>query len=151
MMRIDPQGRSKHMRTLLKADEVGGVQAADKKDFSDVLEQQEPLLWQESLNKLLRQLDEVGSRLSRSFSLYDLRNYKDLLQHFLKETQGRVYVMRQQIGWSRFGKSKLYQRIERINLELDELTKITLNQQKDPLKMLNKLDEIRGLLVDLYS
>jgi uncharacterized protein YaaR (DUF327 family) len=151
MMRIDPQGRSKHMRTLLKADEIAGVQAADKKDFLDVLEQQEPLLWQESLNKLLRQLDEVGARLSRSFSLYDLRNYKDLLQHFLKETQGRVYVMRQQIGWSRFGKSKLYQRIERINLELDELTKITLNQQKDPLKMLNKLDEIRGLLVDLYS
>jgi uncharacterized protein YaaR (DUF327 family) len=150
-MRIDSQGRLKHMRTSLKTDEITGVQATDKKDFLDVLEQQEPLLWQESLNKLLRQLDEAGSRLSKSFSLYDLRGYKDLLQHFLKETQGRVYVMRQQIGWSRFGKSKLYQRIERINLELDELTKITLNQQKDPLKMLNKLDEIRGLLVDLYS
>jgi uncharacterized protein YaaR (DUF327 family) len=83
--------------------------------------------------------------------LGDLKNYKDLLRHFLKETQGKVYVMRQQVGWSRFGKSKLYQRIERINLELDELTKITLSQQKDPIKMLNKLDEIRGLLVDLYS
>jgi uncharacterized protein YaaR (DUF327 family) len=139
------------MRTLTKPEEVGEVQASDKKGFLDVLEQQEPLLWQESLNKVLRQLDDLGGRLVRSFSLFDLKSYKDLLRHFLKETQGRVYVMRQQVGWSRFGKSKLYQRIERINLELDELTKITLNQQKDPLKMLNKLDEIRGLLVDLYS
>ncbi|MDR1204728.1 MAG: YaaR family protein [Peptococcaceae bacterium] len=150
-MRIEFQRRSKHTRTLMKAEETVGVHAADKKDFLDVLEQQEPLLWQESLNKLLHQLDDLGGRLARSFSLPDLRNYKDLLRHFLKETQGKVYVMRQQVGWSRFGKSKLYQRIERINLELDELTKITLSQQKDPLKMLNKLDEIRGLLVDLYS
>jgi uncharacterized protein YaaR (DUF327 family) len=135
----------------MKTEETGGVHAAGKKDFLDVLEQQEPLLWQESLNKVLRQLDDLGGQLVKSFSLFDLKNYKDLLRHFLKETQGKVYVMRQQVGWSRFGKSKLYQRIERINLELDELTKITLNQQKDPLKMLNKLDEIRGLLVDLYS
>lgn len=150
-MRIEFQRRSKHTRVLMKAEEVGEARAADKKDFLDVLEQQEPLLWQESLNKVLRQMDDLGGRLVRSFSLGDLKNYKDLLRHFLKETQGKVYVMRQQVGWSRFGKSKLYQRIERINLELDELTKITLSQQKDPIKMLNKLDEIRGLLVDLYS
>lgn len=150
-MRVESQNRSKHMRNVFRTDDITGIQSTEKKEFLDVLEQQEPLLWQESLNKLLHQLDDVGAKLVKSFSLFDLKTYKDLLQHFLKETQSKVYVMRQQVGWSRFGKSKLYQRIERINAELDELTKITLSQQRDPLKMLDKLDEIRGLLVDLYS
>jgi uncharacterized protein len=42
-------------------------------------------------------------------------------------------------------------RISKIDHALDELGKQVLNQQAKPLEVLTKIDEIRGLIVDLFA
>ncbi|MDD2212672.1 MAG: YaaR family protein [Paludibacteraceae bacterium] len=120
-------------------------------NFQDVLQERNFVLGQERLTLFLDSLDEMGERLVKTFSIYDLLAYKEMLRSFLDETLQQVYGLKEETGWSGTGRPKLYQRIELLDQEMESLTKIVLEKQKDPVKLLKKLDSIRGLLVDLYS
>lgn len=122
-----------------------------QQNFQDVLQEQKPFDWQKRMDLLLANLDEVSKRLANSFSIYDLIEYKNILKNFLHESLTQLYGLKEETGWTRGGRPKLYQCIEVLNQELEELTKLVLQQQKEPIKLLKKLDTIRGLLVDLYS
>lgn len=120
-------------------------------DFPEVLQEFQPLDGETNLDKLLEELDEIGQRLAGNFSIYDLKEYKDTLRNFLQETLGKAYQLKSETGWSRQGRPKLYQCLELIDQELESLSRIVFSKQKDQLKILEKLGQIRGLLVDLYS
>lgn len=120
-------------------------------DFPDVLQGFEGPNWEANLDGILTKLDEIGQRLVTNFSIYDLREYKETLRNFLKETFGNAYQIKNETSWTRQGRRKIYQSLELINQELEELSRSVLAEQKDRLKILEKLDQIRGLLIDLYS
>lgn len=153
-MRIENKKVSKNFQS--QADKSGtvvkiGQTSSLQQNFQDVWQEQSSALWRERLELLLGNLDEVGQRLAKTFSVYDLLAYKEMLRSFLKESLQQIYELREETGWSRTGRPKLYQRIELLDQEMEELTKIVLEKQKDPVKLLKKLDIIRGLLLDLYS
>ncbi|QNB47266.1 DUF327 family protein [Thermanaerosceptrum fracticalcis] len=120
-------------------------------EFPDLLNHYSGPDWQLALDEILKKLDEAGQRLAKNFSVYDMKLYKETLKKFLYNTLGRVYDLKEETGWTRQGRPKVYQRIEMINGELEELSRLVLAEQKDSLKILEKMDHIRGLLVDLYS
>jgi len=49
----------------------------------------------------------------------------------------------------RRGRYRVYSTIKKINDELDNLVADVLRNQKDNLKILQRLDDIRGLILDL--
>ena len=120
-------------------------------DFQDVMNKQHTPDWKGDLDRLLKQLDELGQRLIKSFSVYDLKAYKETLGGFLKETLGRTYKIKEETTWSKKGKTKVYQIIQKINGELEEMSVLVISKQRDQMKLLAKLDQIRGLMIDLYS
>jgi len=130
-----------------KKEKVAGVRP---KSFRDVFQEQLPSNYQEQLDFLLKQLDEIGKRLVQNFSIQDLVEYKETLKSFLQDTLQNAFMLKEETAYSRKARPKIYQRIETINQELEDLSRLVLEQQKDPLKILEKLDSIRGLLVDLY-
>ncbi len=77
-------------------------------------------------------------------------DYKETLKGFLRDTLQKAFGLKEETSYSRRGRPKIYQHIEVINQELEDLSKLVLEQQRDPVKLLKKLDSIRGLLVDLY-
>lgn len=150
-MKIENKGHQSKLGSGLTVQNKTGLPALDKQQFPDVLEQFQSPNQQVALAQLLKELDEYGARLVKSFSLYDLKQYKDTLKAFLKDTYAQVYTLKEETGWTRQGKPKTYQLIQRINLEVEELSKLVLSKQRDPLKILEKLGQIRGIVVDLYS
>jgi len=153
-MRIENEKTSKNLRA--KADRfanVGKVRSASQQqqNFQDMMQEQNSAFLRERLELLLQGLEEKGQRLVKTFSIYDLLAYKRLLQGFLGEIEHQVYGLKEETSWSQGGRPKFYQRIELLNQELEDLTKIVLGKQKDAIKLLKKLDSIRGLLLDLYS
>lgn len=127
------------------------VSAKSDKEFPDVLHKYESPDWEGAFFELLKKLDEIGRRLLNTFSIYDLKNYKDTLRNFMKETSGKAYELKEETGWTRQGKRKSYQLIQLIDNELEELSRMVISKNKDQIKLVERLDTIRGLLVDLYS
>lgn len=110
-MRIEEKRVSKNLR--LNGDKVSTADKNKKisplqQNFQDILQEQNFAQGQEKLALLLESLDEIGERLVKTFSIYDLLAYKERLRGFLDETLQQVYEIRKESGWSGTGRSKLF-------------------------------------------
>lgn len=105
----------------------------------------------EKLENLLKDITEQGKKLSETLNIKDLKRYKDLIRGFLNEAVNKMYRLREEAGWDRRGRHKIYTVIKSVDQELENLTEMMLTEQKDKVAILAKLDEIRGMLLDIYS
>lgn len=119
-------------------------------DFSTELANQEESLSSEQLDKLLKQIDEQGARLSKTPTYDELKAYRTLIKNFVGEAVNNMYELHTQSGWDRMGRQKVYTTVRKIDKKLEEMAeKIRLGQSKQ-LDIIASHDAIRGLLVDLY-
>lgn len=119
-------------------------------DFSTELANQEESLSSEQLDKLLKQIDEQGARLSKTPTYDELKAYRTLIKNFVGEAVNNMYELHTQSGWDRMGRQKVYTTVRKIDKKLEEMAeKIRLGQSKQ-LDIVASHDAIRGLLVDLY-
>lgn len=104
----------------------------------------------EDLDLLMKEVTKKAEKLAKSCTIQDLRDYKRSVREFLKETMGKAYQAQDGMGWDSAGKHKLFILIKKVDERLEELSIELIQDQKDNLELLNRLDEIRGLLVDMY-
>jgi uncharacterized protein len=103
------------------------------------------------LQTFLNRLETQGQKLTQSLSIRDLKTFRDMVKTFLRSTFGQSRKMQEDSSWDFQGRPKIMTRISKIDHALDELGKQVLNQQAKPLEVLTKIDEIRGLIVDLFA
>ncbi len=119
-------------------------------DFSSELLDQEEALSAEQLEKLMRQIDDQGARLSRTPTYEELRSYRSLIQRFVGEAVNNMYELKNQSGWDRMGRRKVYTVVRKIDKKLEEMAEQIRLGQATQLSIIESHDAIRGLLVDLY-
>ncbi|SDP29404.1 YaaR family protein [Selenomonas ruminantium] len=119
-------------------------------EFSRELLEQEDSLSTEQLDKLLKQIDEQGARLSRTPTYDELKSYRTLIKNFVGEAVNRMYELHSQAGWDRMGRQKVYTTVRRIDKKLEEMAEKIRLGQADQLAIVASHDAIRGMLVDLY-
>ena len=95
-------------------------------------------------------VDENGARLKRSMEKEDMKKYKQSVKEFLRFIQQEVARARKSHSWDNRGNLKTYTIIEKIDRKLEELQQGFLQSQSDALEVVHKIDEIRGLMLDLY-
>lgn len=98
----------------------------------------------------LAELDEAAVALAKSPIYANLIRYKKLVQEILSDLLKDAYAVKSKTGFDRYGSRRLYQTIHLIDKRLQELTEAVLNKHRPVLNLVEKLDEIRGLLCDLY-
>lgn len=119
-------------------------------DFSGVLSQTQKIQGKE-LQTFFDRLEIQGKKLANSLSLRDLKDFRDMVKSFLRSTFGQSRKMQEESSWDSQGRPKVMARIAKIDQALDSLGKQLLDQQAKPLEILTKIDEIRGLIVDLLA
>ncbi|MGI6119607.1 MAG: YaaR family protein [Desulfosporosinus sp.] len=119
-------------------------------DFSVILSQTQAIQRIE-LQSFLKRLETQGKKLSVTLSLRDLIDFRDMVKSFLRSTFGQSRQIQNETSWDSQGRPKLMARIAKIDYVLDELGKQLLDQQAKPLEVLTKIDEIRGLIIDLFA
>ncbi len=119
-------------------------------NFSGVLTQTQKIQRME-LQAFLGRLETQGKKLAHSLSIGDLRDFRDMIKSFLRSTFGQSRQMQEDTSWDYQGRPKVMARIGKIDQALDELGKQLLDQQAKPLEVLTKIDQIRGLIVDLFA
>jgi uncharacterized protein YaaR (DUF327 family) len=108
-------------------------------------------LQQNELNYFLTQLEEQGKKLSESMSPRDLLKFKSMIKTFLQSTFGQSRQMQEESSWDFHGQPRVMARVSKVNQALEELGQQVLSAQAEPMEILNKIGDIKGLIIDIFG
>lgn len=108
-------------------------------------------LTQDHLQQVMEELDHQGQQLSENPTFVELRKYKDLVKRFMGEVTKNGVGLYQTESWDPYGGSKTLKTVQVLDRKLLELADHVLNQQNSSLSILDRIGEIKGLLINLYT
>lgn len=120
-------------------------------NFGQMITRHEQKMQTETITKLLGDISTAGDRLARSRNLRDMAKFKMLIRKFLQEAVDFGMGLKQSHTWNRFGEGRKLKIVETIDEKLVELAEEILDQEKSSIDLLDKIGEIKGLLVNLYT
>ena len=120
-------------------------------EFHKHLSREEDENYEQHLEKLVKDIIKQGETLAKRIDVRELRNYKKLISEFLETAVGNSKRFSKQSLLDRRGRHKVYAIIKNINKELDQLTQDVLNGEKDNINLLKRLDDIKGLILDILA
>lgn len=106
---------------------------------------------QQRLTLLMEQITMEGDKLAKRKDLKDMKHYRGLVKEFLNEVVTHSHSFTRENFLDRRGRHRVYGIIRLIDENLDELARELMKDEKDNLKILEKLGEIRGLLLDIFT
>ncbi len=104
---------------------------------------------EERIKYLINQITDQGEKLGKKVDLRELKVYKKLISEFLDETLNNSQKFSKESFIDRRGRHRVYATVKKINSELEELTKDVLSAEKDNIKILQRIEDIRGLVLDI--
>lgn len=119
------------------------IKSGVSKDFSSTLDMAKKD--QRKIEEMLDKIKDAGERLKQTKTKEDVLEYKLQIQAYLAYVLENFYRIRQDYEMGR-----MLIRVEVINKKIEELTAALLEQQKANFEIVGKIDEITGLLLDLY-
>ena len=124
---------------------------AAQRGFSMALSKETGQQTRQHLEELLGKIEQQGKKLGQTPTFSELKAYRDLVKKFMAEAVGQMYDVDAGAGWDRRGRQKSYTLVKTIDATLEALTEDVRQGQERQLAILEKMDSIRGMLVDLYS
>lgn len=119
-----------------------------KKDFSQNFNFARDRKNEEQLKKMLEDIKKKGNRLTVTKCYSDVHAYKKLIQEYLKSILNHMYEVKKDIS---FWQTQYFMTVDTIDEKLRELTELLLTEEKDNLNIASTIDEITGLVVDIYK
>lgn len=127
------------------------IQSNDQTAFTKSMQKVLNENFQAKISGLLNQIAEQAEKLSKKVDIRDLKTYKRLVSDFLDEAVNNSHKFSKENKLDRRGRHRVYAIIKRVNDNLEDLTQEVLKDEKDNLLVLQKLDDIRGLLLDVTT
>ena len=106
---------------------------------------------QAKISVLINEISEQGKKISKKTDIRDMKRYRELIKSFLNEVVFRSHQFSRENFLDRRGRHRVYGIVKLIDENLDELAEELLKDEKDNISILNKIDEIRGLLLDILT
>lgn len=117
--------------------------------FSEVFLSEQAEISEFDLVTALTEIDEFARRLQESPVLENLLRYKKKVRAILLYLVEQSYDIQERTVYDLQGRRRLLVLVESIDQKLEELTREFLNKQSGSLDLVGRLDDIRGLLLDL--
>jgi uncharacterized protein YaaR (DUF327 family) len=99
----------------------------------------------------MNEISEQGKKLSKHTDVRDMRKYRQLIKDFINEVVYRSHEFSRENFLDKRGRHRVYGIIRLVDENLDKLAEELLKEEKDNLKILNLVGEIRGLLLDIIT
>jgi len=101
------------------------------------------------LSDMKKDIDEQGKLLADRVDVKELEKYRRLIREFLDEIVSNGYTFSREDAYASRGKHRYIATVKIVDEKLDALGKEVLKEHADKIEILNKVDDIRGLLLDL--
>ncbi|MNI23928.1 hypothetical protein D3C73_775310 [compost metagenome] len=119
------------------------------KSFSDVMQQNGEQASKEELNRKFREIQLQGDRLAHSMTVRELKAYRQMVKRFLEDTVRRGVSMKESRGWDRRGRGRKYKLLDEVDAALLVMADELLETEQGKIELLQKIGEIRGMLINL--
>ncbi len=106
---------------------------------------------QARLSTLMEAITSEGEKISKRRDIKDMKHYRGLIKEFLNEVVTHSHSFSRENYLDRRGRHRVYGIIRLIDENLDQLAQELMKDEKDNLAILNKIGEIRGLLLDIFT
>lgn len=132
--------------TPIASEEKKGI--GIKKDFSQSFNFARDRKNEEQLKQMLDDIKKKGDRLAITKCYSDVHAYKQRIKEYLKSVLTHMYEVNKDIS---FWQTQYFMTVDTIDDKLQELTELLLSNEKDNIKIASTIDEISGLVVDIYK
>ena len=105
----------------------------------------------EKLKGMIKEIDKHCKKLSEHMDVMDMKKYRSLVKEFMNEVVNRSHKFSRENFLDRRGRHRVYGIVRLVDKNLDELAEELVKDEKDHINILNKVDEIRGLLIDIST
>ncbi len=106
---------------------------------------------QARLTLVMEEITQQGEKLGKRMDIRDMKKYRALIRDFLNEVVTRSHKFSRENFLDKRGRHRVYGIVKLVDQTLDELASELLKDEKDHLVVLGKIDEIRGLLLDIIT
>ena len=103
------------------------------------------------LNLMMEEIVMQGDKIVKRMDVRDMRRYRTLIKEFMNEIVNRSHKFSRENFLDRRGRHRVYGIIRLVDEKLDELAQELVNEESDKIASLARVDEIRGLLLDIFA
>jgi len=144
-MKVNKTGKVSSVKRANKPQQTSGV------SFSEIMANNEDEYEREHFQQMVEEIEKKGKKLSESKTVEDLVEYKTMIKNFLNDAVQFGLKVEERRGFGRRGRSKVFRVVSNIDEQLIELTDMVLKHETPQLKLLNKIGEIQGLLINVFA
>jgi len=136
-------------RYTARGSEVRHAGASDQLVFRRTLTELTKEMYTARLQELKEKIDEQGSQLYDRVDVKEYEKYRKLIREFIDEVVSNGYTFLREDAYASRGRHRYIATIKIVDEKLDELGKEVMREQADKIEILSKIDDIRGLLLDM--
>ncbi len=107
--------------------------------------------FQQRLTKMMDDITVQGKKLADHMDVRDMKQYRSMVTDFMNEIVSRSHKFSRQNFLDKRGRHRVYGIVKLVNKNLDELAQSLISKEKDHLNILARVDEIKGLLLDIMT
>lgn len=143
MSRLQGVSGAQKKGALAMAKEASRTEFLDK--FEKIKSEKVKEELQQIFDKITVQSDKIGEKIY----LNDLIEYKKLVREFLDVAVKNSHQFMNENFLDRCGRHRVYSTVKKVDRELDGITTDFINNQLDHVGLLKKMDDIKGILLDI--
>lgn len=104
----------------------------------------------ELLEQMAKDVIAQGEKLKGRIDIGELKQYKRLVSGFLEEAVRDFGKFSKDSFLDRRGRHRVFATVKNINQKMEELTRDVMTGQQDNLTIVSKIEDIRGMVLDLF-
>ncbi len=136
---------------ITQATETQRVQETDEGFKFTLASKVEDAQLAEKLSGLMTDIEKQGKRLAEHMDIRDMKKYRSLVKEFVNEVVNRSHKFSRENFLDRRGRHRVYGMVKLVDKNLDDLATALVADEKDHMDILGRVDEIRGLLLDIST
>lgn len=136
---------------VMPAEQTTQAQAADGTFKFTLASHIEEAELQARLSFLMEEIGREGEKLAKRQDIKDMKHYRGLVKDFMNEVITHSHSFSRENFLDRRGRHRVYGIIRLVDENLDQLAQELMKDEKDNLAILNKIGEIKGLLLDIFT
>ena len=106
---------------------------------------------QRRLTSMMQDITEQGDKIAKHMDIKDMKRYRELVKGFLNEVVNRSHEFSRENFLDKRGRHRVYGIVKLVDKNLGDLASELVKDEKDHLEIVSRIDDIRGLLLDVST